>query len=128
MGPKQTIAGLFKHLMVLGAKNGEEALLTSVHSPVENQFLLDLAAKESPQFEYIMLGAIGDSNNHKQWDWVDGSSFSSFTNWQPNKPGGPRKAAVLFMLRSKNGKWMNSYADEKYRRGSAVAICKFLVG
>jgi hypothetical protein len=74
-----------------------------------------------------MLGAIGHSTNANQWDWIDGTSFSTFSNWQQNKPSGAQNSAVLFMR--SNGKWINWYADKRFeRKGIALAICKFLVG
>ncbi|KAI6182520.1 Lectin C-type domain protein [Aphelenchoides bicaudatus] len=109
-----------------GAKHGEEAALASVHTHSENQFLTELAEKSFPGYEYVMLGAIGHSTNANQWDWIDGTSFASFSNWQTNRPSGSRKAAVLFMR--SNGQWINSYADKRFKRGDAIAICKFLVG
>lgn len=48
----------------------------SSNSKVLKKCVLELARKEFPDYEYIMLGAIGDSNKASMWDWIDGVKFS----------------------------------------------------
>lgn len=92
-------------------------------TPYENNFLLsDLARKRQPNWQYIFLGAIGDTKSRKLWDWVDGNPFKAFHNWDTQMPRGNRRQAVLAMNRS--GRWINAYADRTLP-GRTVVVCKF---
>uniref|UniRef100_A0AC35GKQ3 C-type lectin domain-containing protein n=1 Tax=Panagrolaimus sp. PS1159 TaxID=55785 RepID=A0AC35GKQ3_9BILA len=105
-----------------GAESKEDAALVSVTNAYENKFVMDLARRRQPNWQYIFLGAIGDTKSRKHWDWVDGNAFKQFHNWELTMPRGNRRMAVLAMAR--NGRWQNTYADQAMP-GRTVVVCKF---
>ncbi|WKX89588.1 hypothetical protein Q1695_008891 [Nippostrongylus brasiliensis] len=105
----------------LGAEHNHDAMLASVTSDLENQFIKDLAREKNPQYDFVMLGAFGRSNNGDKWQWMDGTPFT-YQNWDRGMPFGKRALAVLVMNR--RGKWINHYADRILSQFNAVAVCK----
>lgn len=105
-----------------GFEHRQDAMLTSIGSESENQFVMKLAKEKDANFEFIYLGGYGRSRNGNKWHWMDGSEFN-YLNWDRGMPFGRRALAVLVM--NKRGKWINHYADKILSQYNAVAVCKF---
>ncbi|KAK6034090.1 lectin C-type domain protein [Cooperia oncophora] len=105
----------------LGSESNHDAMLASIGDELENQFIKDLARETNPNFDFVMLGAFGRSNNGHKWKWMDGTPFT-YQNWDRGMPFGRRALAVLVMNR--RGKWINHYADRILSQYNAVAVCK----
>ncbi|CAI5439882.1 unnamed protein product [Caenorhabditis angaria] len=105
-----------------GAEHRQDAMLSSVMSEQENEFILELALKKNSHLDFIFLGGFGKSNNGHKWHWMDGSPFK-YLNWDRGSPYGARAFAVLVMNR--RGKWLNHYADRILSQYNSVAVCKF---
>lgn len=53
------------------------------------------------------MGLTDNNNQEKSFNWIDGSAFGGFTNWDTNKPSQATEHGDCGVLKA-NGKW----ADE----------------
>ncbi|KAK0423252.1 hypothetical protein QR680_008048 [Steinernema hermaphroditum] len=105
-----------------GQLNGEDASLTSIGDVRENRFVHDLAKRKNHAFKFVIIGGYGNALDRRTWKWIDGTSFSSYSNWDPSHPRRNYKMVALLMNRS--GQWLNYYADRTPSSSRTVAVCK----
>ncbi|CAI4230236.1 unnamed protein product [Auanema sp. JU1783] len=109
----------------MGYEHNQDAMLASIANAQENSFILKIVKERKANFDFVLLGGFGRSNDGSKWHWMDGTLFD-YQNWDRGMPYGKRALAVLVM--NKRGKWINHYADKILSQYNSIAVCKYKTG
>lgn len=103
----------FSNALTLCKQHG--ANLASIHSPQENEFVLNLSGGKD-----VFIG-LSDTAIEGTFVWSDGSTVA-YTNWEDGEPDDDYAMGDCVILRTANGKWNDTPCIMWYEY-----VCKFTI-
>lgn len=104
--------------------HGTSVHLASIHNQLENDFVSSRASADQ------WMGLTDNNNQEKSFNWIDGSTFGGFTNWDTDEPNQVTEHGDCGVLKA-NGKWadepcevQDSTNEATVRDGAEVASPK----